>query len=147
MESGLKVCDIGCGTGAFLKKAEELKHDVYGYDINKAQSTYANKNNELQNVTYAKSLSEYSRKKKIPKNFFDVITCFEVVEHIYDINTFIDEIYHYLKPGGLLLLSTPNNNRIQMKEKWDYPPVHVYRFAKKILRNSLKCTASVLRIF
>ena len=147
MNKGLKVCDIGCGTGLFLKRVKQLKNDVYGYDINKYQSEYANKKNGLINVTYAQSLSEYCKKRKIQKNFFDVITCFEVIEHIYDVNTFLEEIRKYLKPGGVLLLSTPNNERIQMKEKWDYPPVHVSRFKRRNMEKLLEKYKLQLQIF
>lgn len=130
-ENELRICDIGCGIGTFLVKLKHSGHSVYGYDINKAQTSFARKTNKLSHVTDAQSLKQYCQKQKIKKNFFDVITCFEVIEHITEINEFVKEIQFYLKPGGLLILSTPNNQRIQMYEKWDYPPVHVSRFKRK----------------
>lgn len=129
-ERGLSVCDIGCGTGLFLVKVKKLGNKVYGYDINKSQTTLAKRVNKLSNVSYAQTLKEYCEKKNIKKNSFDVITCFEVIEHIPDVNKFLKEINTYLKPNGVLILSTPNNDRIQMKEKWDYPPIHVSRFKR-----------------
>ncbi len=40
--------------------------------------------------------------------FFDVVICFQLIEHIQDDKTLLKEIYRVLKPGGKLLLTTPN---------------------------------------
>ena len=39
---------------------------------------------------------------------FDAVTCLDVVEHLLDPGSLIDEIYRVLKPGGQLVLTTPN---------------------------------------
>ena len=84
---------------------------------------------------------------KIKKNYFDIITCFEVIEHVLDVNAFVNEVYTYLKPGGLFIFSTPNNKRIQIHEKWDYPPIHVSRFKKMNIEILLKSNKFSLRSF
>ncbi|MBI5045167.1 MAG: class I SAM-dependent methyltransferase [Candidatus Levybacteria bacterium] len=150
LKKGLRICDIGCGTGAFLLKLEEGGHKVYGYDINRAQAEFARKKNGLRHIRDAQSLRGYCRKVKIRREFFDVITCFEVIEHVLDLNKFIEEVYAYLKPGGIFILSTPNNNRIQMHEKWDYPPIHVSRFKKmnmELLLNKHNFTLKTFKTF
>lgn len=131
LKNNNKICDIGCGVGTFLKLLQDKKYQVYSYDINKTQSLIANKKYNLSNVDYAETLREYCKKKKIDKGFFDVITAFEVIEHVPNVNAFIDEANIYLKRGGYLIISTPNNKRIPMRERWDYPPIHLSRFTKK----------------
>ena len=42
------------------------------------------------------------------KNFFDVIICRSVLEHILNLEIFVDEIYRVLKPGGKIILRTDN---------------------------------------
>ena len=46
----------------------------------------------------------------IPDNTFDYAVSFQVIEHIEDDVTFLKEIYRVLKPGGQLILTTPNRN-------------------------------------
>lgn len=147
LKKGLRICDIGCGTGVFLLKLKENGHNVYGYDINKAQTEFARKTNKLHHIRDAQSLKGYCQKMKIKKGFFDVVTCFEVIEHVLDLNEFVEEIYTYLKPGGVLIVSTPNNERIQIHEKWDYPPIHVSRFKKKNMELLLMKHNLVLQSF
>jgi SAM-dependent methyltransferase len=74
--------------------------------------------------TYAKSpLNQNPRVKFIcgdatklpfPDNYFDAVTMFDLLEHVPDDRAAITEAFRVLKPGGFLLLSTPNEN-------WRFP--------------------------
>lgn len=54
----------------------------------------------------------------IADNTFDFAVTFQVIEHIQDDKTFISEIHRVLKPGGILLLSTPNRTMSLTRNPW-----------------------------
>jgi len=54
----------------------------------------------------------------IEDNSFDFAVTFQVIEHIHDDKTFISEIHRVLKPGGKLLLSTPNRPMSLTRNPW-----------------------------
>lgn len=54
----------------------------------------------------------------IADNTFDFAVTFQVIEHIQDDKTFISEIHRVLKPGGILLLSTPNRPMSLTRNPW-----------------------------
>ena len=54
----------------------------------------------------------------IADNSFDFAVTFQVIEHIQDDKTFINEIHRVLKPGGMLLLTTPNRLMSLTRNPW-----------------------------
>ena len=124
------VCDIGCGVGSFLLEAKKRGMKVYGYDINKQQTSIARIKYHLSHVVAAEKLDEFCKKDKIQKHFFDVITAFEVIEHVPDVNAFVKDMSFYLRKGGYVIISCPNSDRLSLHERWDYPPIHLSRFNK-----------------
>lgn len=45
---------------------------------------------------------------KVKSNFFDLCIALEIIEHLFDTDFFLQEIHRVLRPGGFLILSTPN---------------------------------------
>ncbi len=54
----------------------------------------------------------------IADNTFDFALTFQVIEHIQDDKTFIEEIHRVLKPGGVLMLTTPNRPMSLTRNPW-----------------------------
>ena len=54
----------------------------------------------------------------IESNSIDYVVTFQVIEHIQDDNYFLEEIYRVLKPGGKLLLTTPNKLMSLSRNPW-----------------------------
>ena len=102
----LRLLDIGCGTGGFLEHAKSSGVELYGFDASKAQSEYAIK--RFPNVRYARSCSEYLVEHGDRKLLFDVITLWDVIEHIRNPLDYLREIREVIRPGGLVYISTPN---------------------------------------
>ena len=78
----------------------------------------------------------------LPDNFFDVVTMWDVLEHLPDPMKTITEARQILKKGGVLALSTVNIaslNAWLQKEKWRYlyPPEHLFYFTPKSLKKIL----------
>lgn len=102
---GLKVLDAGCGEGHLI----ELMHqhspdsDYYGFDVTEVAIRKAK-----QRCPFAKVELSDILQNAVPDNFFDVITCTEVLEHIIDYESVTSELKRVLKPGGSLILTFPN---------------------------------------
>lgn len=97
-----RLLDAGCGTGGFSKKMEILG-EVTGVDINDTALVYCRKN-KLTKAVKASILS-----LPFPDNFFDIITCLDVIYHkgVSDDISALKEMHRVLKPGGLFVLRVP----------------------------------------
>lgn len=109
-----KLLDIGCAFGYFLGIAKNKGWRVVGLDI----SELAIKKTKRQRI---KAVAVELSKAKFSSNGFDVITIFQTVEHDPDPIGLLAEIYRILKPGGILLLTTPGQRGILVSllgKKW-----------------------------
>ncbi|MBW3544924.1 MAG: class I SAM-dependent methyltransferase [Bacteroidetes bacterium] len=136
--SSNKILDVGCGAGFFLEQAQKRGWEVYGTEYsNKALELCAAKGFKMQEgVLDSKGFSVHN---------FDVITSFEVIEHI---NNPQEELYHInrlLRSGGLFYCTTPNFNSIMryyLKDNYNiigYPEhlsYYTYKTLTKVLKKS-----------
>jgi 2-polyprenyl-3-methyl-5-hydroxy-6-metoxy-1,4-benzoquinol methylase len=101
--NGKKALDVGCGYGYVLEILKEYGYDVFGIDISKHAIKKAKKINDDA------TLLVHDVQRPLPfKVKFDLITCFEVLEHLKNPQLAVRNFYESLKTGGLLLVSTPN---------------------------------------
>lgn len=103
---GKNILDIGTGTGEYLDIFKDLKANCIGIDSINNFKIKKNKNFKLIKV----DLFEYLR--KAPKNYFDFIFCFEVIEHLEEKNEIFKLIKKTLKDKGILFMSTINQNPV-----------------------------------
>jgi 2-polyprenyl-3-methyl-5-hydroxy-6-metoxy-1,4-benzoquinol methylase len=125
-----RVLDVGCGIGSFVYAAQIRGWESYGIDIGPAISVA--KKNKL-NVSQG-NLEDMD----FPENYFDVITMFDVIEHIVDLDSLIKKIQFNLRDNGLLIVKTPNINCLTSKvlgSRWSaiQPKDHVILFSSKTL--------------
>lgn len=99
-----KLLDIGCGQGYFLKLAKDLGWQVEGVELAKSACNYAKQEFGIDVVN--KSIEEASFKE----NSFDLITLWNVLDHLLDPLETLREIRQILKPEGLLVIRIPNVN-------------------------------------
>lgn len=110
-----RILDVGCGDGYFtiLLKEACKANDVYGIEISEKGVKLAK---EKGIKCYHLDVDEENF--PFEDNYFDAVTALELIEHLFDPDHFLDEVYRVLKPGGLLFLSTPNlasiHNRIAL---------------------------------
>lgn len=103
-----ELLDLGSGTGIFLKLARDKGFKVTGNDISK----YAIKQLKKNRIkAYAGSVE----KKIFPKESFDIITGWDVIEHLYKPAKAMESISSTLKPGGFLFLTTPDTERVDAR--------------------------------
>jgi 2-polyprenyl-3-methyl-5-hydroxy-6-metoxy-1,4-benzoquinol methylase len=98
-----RILDIGCATGQFLH-AMQSKHawEAYGVEINEFPANIA-KNKYQLNVFYG-SLEQAS----YSSSFFDAVTLWDVLEHLPDPNSTLQEVRRIIKPDGILVMRVPN---------------------------------------
>ncbi len=130
------LLDIGCSNGAFMNAAVKCGWDSYGIELEKKSYEVARRH----------GLTVYTRelhKEKFQDNFFQVITMWQVIEHLHNPYEMLKEIKRILKPGGILAISTPNIKSIAwllLKERWNCvePQVHLHLFQHSTLDQCAK---------
>ena len=102
---GKSVLDIACGVGYSGPKFIEAGAVNYdGVDINENLIEYAKNNYSSESINYlVGDICKFSNNK-----MYDLITCYETIEHVKNYEDAIKNLHSLLKPGGLLLISSPN---------------------------------------
>jgi len=104
-----KVLDIACGSGYGTNYLSAFAKDILGVDVDKKTIEYCRLKYSRKNLHFKLTEKENTEKPFLDK--FDVIVCFETIEHIKDYKNFLFRLKQYLKERGVLILSTPNNFR------------------------------------
>jgi len=96
--------DLGCDDGELTKKLAKRINtkNIYGVEIVDERIKRARANDIIVNKF------DLNNKFNFESNFFDVIHANQVIEHLYNSDNFISEIYRILKPGGYAVVSTEN---------------------------------------
>lgn len=96
-----RLMDVGCGSGATLALGKQLGWDVQGLEMDKDAVLSA------RAAGLRVGEGGYERLADSP-SAFDGIICSHVIEHVFDPVDMLRAMYAALKPGGALLLATPN---------------------------------------
>jgi 2-polyprenyl-3-methyl-5-hydroxy-6-metoxy-1,4-benzoquinol methylase len=101
------VLDFGCGTGYGSALLAHAAKSVVGLDIDTAAIEWAKDTHRNAGLTY---LCQDDLGASLPAASFDVITCFEMIEHVDHVTqkAVITSFARLLRPDGVLLISTPN---------------------------------------
>lgn len=132
------LIDIGCGMGYFLVEAKKRGWNVFGTEFTDTAIKICNQ-------------KDISMKKGVfnPKNYktnaFDIITSFEVIEHINNPLFEVANYYEALRKSGILYITTPNFNsllRYRMQENYNVItyPEHLSYYTPKTINNLLTLT-------
>ena len=100
-----RLLDIGYGDGQITRAIAQAigAKEVHGVDINCQQPKSAS---QKDIVTHQMDIER--QELPFPEEHFDFIFCGEVIEHIYNTDAFLSEVYRVLSKDGFLLLTTPN---------------------------------------
>ncbi|MCU0372730.1 MAG: class I SAM-dependent methyltransferase [Ignavibacteria bacterium] len=134
----LKLLDIGCGSGLFLKSCGDAGIKGTGIDVSNNALTFARESFGLD--VSGKSVNELIAENKK----FDIITLWHVLEHFLNPVEELSKIRNLLNDDGLLFVEVPNFNSIKFRlsgYKWkggNHPLYHRSFFTVKTLNETLK---------
>ncbi|HEV2801776.1 MAG TPA: class I SAM-dependent methyltransferase [Pyrinomonadaceae bacterium] len=101
-----RFLDVGCGRGEVVRAAAERGWDAEGCDISAEFVRYAREKNGVR--AHAATLEQM----QYPDASFDAVTLVEVIEHLYEPATTVRELSRIVRPGGVVYLSTPNEESV-----------------------------------
>lgn len=132
-----KLLDVGCAYGYFIELARSAGYDAYGFDPSEYAVTQAKKlvgpaavqEGTVQDVAYK-------------PNSFDVITLFDVFEHLQDPVADLTKLRSLLKNDGIIVIATGNTQSAASRifgRRWTFyiPPQHLSFFNKTNLSTFL----------
>lgn len=124
---GKRVLDYGCGSGYGVRLLSEVATEVVGTDVSDEAVDYARNQYTARNVCF-KNISA------IDEALFDVVTSFQVIEHVDNVHQYLKGIKQHLLPQGTVLISTPN--RVNRLFRWQKPwnPFHVKEYTAEELK-------------
>ncbi|MDD5376752.1 MAG: class I SAM-dependent methyltransferase [Candidatus Gracilibacteria bacterium] len=137
-KNGGEVLDIGCNHGIELIPFYNKGYDIYGIDLNKKAIEDCKK--YLPSDHFFNSTIE---DLKFDAGYFDIIITSHVLEHVYDLDTFLSSVYRLLKKGGTFTIKVPHGKSLEMlvwrkysSQSW--VPFHINMFDGKSIVQILK---------
>ncbi len=126
-----RLLEVGCGSGDMLKIMQELGWQVEGVDFDPLAVENA-KSKGLRVFHGTLEAQAY------PDDHFDAVTMSHIIEHVHDPEQLLCECYRILKPGGRLVLVTPNSDSWGHRKfavTWLHldPPRHLHVFNPRSL--------------
>ncbi len=126
--------DIGCSAGFVVQAANDLGLEAYGVEIEKSGPKYAKEVLKLNNI-----YNGFLEEAKYNDNFFDIITFYEVLEHVPSLDSFLKEVHRILKVDGIVNISVPDAGHWSSRnnlENWNaiIPSEHLWYFSSSTIR-------------
>ena len=124
-----KLLDVGCGTGDFLQIAQQNNWKVSGIEPNEDARQIANSKTN-------KSVYNIEQLLEFPKQSFDVISLWHVLEHLPNLEEQISILKSLLKENGRLIIAVPNYksyDAMYYKNFWAAfdVPRHLWHFSQE----------------
>ena len=133
-----RLLDVGCGTGWFLEVAKDRGYIVSGVEIGKELAQYTSK--KLGATIHTVPLTDLPATE-----VFDVITLFDVLEHVNDPRVVLKSLREHLNPGGIGVIFTPNLDSVGITILREFsslimPAEHLFYFTPTSLRRMIEET-------
>lgn len=133
-----RVLDVGCAAGYFLRVMQEEGWDVTGLEPSDAIRSHAERLIGPANVR-AGVLGEVD----LAPGSFDLVTMWDVIEHVPDVVDAVKRVRELLAPGGKLLIETQNVDSRAARvlgKRWQHykHAEHIYHFNPKTLGEALR---------
>jgi 2-polyprenyl-3-methyl-5-hydroxy-6-metoxy-1,4-benzoquinol methylase len=140
VRTGYRVLDLGCGEGYGAYLLSGRAAEVVGYDI--SAETIAGATEKYSRFAGHLSFKTYDG-AHVPEDdrSCDLVTCFQVIEHVRDPESFLGEVKRILKPQGVLVISTPN--RLTFSPDGKVHIHHVREFSPEEFRSLLEMQFAV----
>lgn len=131
-----RLLDVGCSCGYFLEVAASRGFDVRGVEFSRSAIAAAS-------PSVRPHIFEGTVETMPVDGLFDVVSVFDLIEHVRDPRAFLRRCASLLRPGGVLLLSTPDTGhflRFLMRSRWPMlqPMQHLFLFSRRALVSALR---------
>lgn len=146
-----RVLDVGCSKGTFLEVARAEGWDAVGVDRNPHAAEAARARGlDVRCGDLIDWEADPAAQGRPEPGSFDVITLFDLIEHTTDPRATLAACRRLLRPGGLLVITTPNIEGLvptvtywlfaRTLGAWDHPtpPAHVVQFGRRTLQQILE---------
>ena len=144
-----KILDAGCGNGYTTNWMASKGHTVWGSDYSQSGVDLATVN--FPELTFFQADLIAGPPKIIPLGDYDGIISIEVIEHLFDPEKFLANLWSAIRPGGFLILTTPchgyvKNLTLSLANQWDGHFMvnsvggHIKFFSPKTLKSMLEET-------
>lgn len=132
-----KLLDVGCAAGYFLEVARAMGYDAFGVELSKYAAAHISKS--LSGHVFAGELEDAG----FESNHFDVVTMWDVLEHLPKPRETLQEAFRILRPHGAICVETVNTACLNAKllgQGWPLyaPPYHLFHFSLDNLREILR---------
>jgi 2-polyprenyl-3-methyl-5-hydroxy-6-metoxy-1,4-benzoquinol methylase len=121
------MLDIGSGTGVFVKTMMKAGWDVIGIEPDEQARAFAMAQHKVD-------LSAANELFNLPYGTYDAITMWHVLEHVHQLQEYVNHLKNLLAPGGKLIVAVPNytsKDANTYKQHWAAydVPRHLYHFS------------------
>ncbi|XP_045498806.1 ubiquinone biosynthesis O-methyltransferase, mitochondrial-like [Colias croceus] len=111
-----KILDVGCGGGIVSEALAKLGAEVTAVDASSVLIEMAKKhtasNSELDDNKPTYLCTSIEEHAQTFVNYYDAVIASEIVDHVANVELFLDSCVQTLKPGGKIFITTPNRTRI-----------------------------------
>ena len=140
---GVRVLDVGCGFGQTLLYHKARGSEAYGIDADENLLRVG----ERFGLNVQVGLFKADRYEPAS---FDYVTLDQVVEHAIDPILLLRDVHEVLRPGGIVVLSTPNARSLHARlfgRRWInwHVPYHLHHFTKTSLRRAVEAAGFEMR--
>ena len=105
--------DIGAGTGYFANQMIKSGWKVEGIEQDEETRNFAS-------TKFNFKIHNTNEFYKLPAESFDAISMWHVLEHVHDLNGYLNQIHSILKPNGILVVAVPNHDSFDQEHYKEY---------------------------
>ncbi|MEE2887098.1 MAG: class I SAM-dependent methyltransferase [Planctomycetota bacterium] len=144
-QGSIRVLDIGCAAGFFLRVMKEEGHDVRGVEVSADIASLAIEHLGAENIHVGFLQQLAPQHPGFEPGSFDLVTMWDVIEHVPNPQDLLEQARRLLKPDGVLILETQNvDSRFagMLGKKWQHfkHEEHLYHFNPKTITRLLADT-------
>lgn len=127
-----RVLDVGSGEGYGVAHMAEKAREVVGLDAYTEAVELARRKYQRQNVVFMAGTLDLPP-AELQRKSFDIVCCFQTIEHVYDQDRFLEQLKAYVRPRGEVIVTTPNKGRFP-----GFNPYHVRELTPAELSNLMQ---------
>jgi len=133
---GARVIDLGCGSGYGAARIAKVARAVVGIDISSDAVAFANSRYKSLNLSFQRV--DPDARLPFKDGEFDVALSFQVIEHVKDDEDYLQEAARVLRPGGVLVLITPDRRHRLLPTQKPWNRWHLREYSMRTLSDLVR---------